>query len=33
MKTAADLGLSRQGLFKLMKKHDIQVPTARKSKE
>ncbi|MBU1338161.1 MAG: hypothetical protein KKD56_03735, partial [Acidobacteria bacterium] len=25
-KTAQNLGLSRQGLFKLIKKHDIEIP-------
>ncbi len=30
-KTAKEIGLSRQGLFKLIKKHQIQVPRARKT--
>jgi len=30
LKTAKDLGLSRQGLFKLIKKHDIEIPGQRK---
>jgi len=33
MKTAEDLGLSRQGLFKLMKKHNIQTPKNSRQKE
>ncbi|MFC2169122.1 helix-turn-helix domain-containing protein [Acidobacteriota bacterium] len=31
-KTALELGLSRQGLFKLMKKHNIVVPGSFKKK-
>ena len=30
-KTAQEIGLSRQGLFKLIKKHQIQVPRSRKT--
>ena len=30
LKTAKDLGLSRQGLFKLIKKHDIEIPAQSK---
>lgn len=30
-KTAKEIGLSRQGLFKLIKKHQIQVPRSRKT--
>ena len=30
-KTAKEIGLSRQGLFKLIKKHQIQVPRSRKA--